>query len=288
MSRLSMKEVLEAGTHFGHQTRRWNPKMKPYIFTTRNGIHIIDLQQTVKLFDAAYDFIVNVVADGGTVLFVGTKKQAQEIIKEEAEKAGMPYVNFRWLGGTLTNFRTIRKSVDKLKKIEEMESEGVMERLPKKEKMRLLRRKEKLERVLNGIRDMEKLPQAVFVVDTKNEEIAVMEAKKLSIPVVGIVDTNADPDLIDYIIPGNDDAIRSIKLFTSKIREAVEEGLKLREEKLQKAVEESIEVAQAQTKESAKVIKVRRAANKSEREGESEEKREIAEGEKEDRTEAEE
>ncbi len=255
MPRLSMKEVLEAGAHFGHQTRRWNPKMKPYIFTTRNGIHIIDLQQTVKLFDIAYDFVVNLIADGGTILFVGTKKQAQEIIKEEAEKVNMPYVNFRWLGGTLTNFRTIRKSVEKLKKIEGMEERGVLERLPKKEKMRLLRKKEKLQRVLNGIRDMEKLPQAVYVVDTKNEEIAVKEANKLGIPIVGIVDTNADPDLIDYIIPGNDDAIRSIKLFTSKIREAVEEGLKLRDERLQQAVEESMEVAEAQSKErSAKVI----------------------------------
>ena len=270
MPKLSMKEVLEAGAHFGHQTRRWNPKMKPYIFTTRNGIHIIDLQQTVKLFDSAYDFIVETVANGGTVLFVGTKKQAQEIIKEEAEKVNMPYVNFRWLGGTLTNFRTIRKSVEKLKKIEQMEEEGVLERLPKKEKMRLLRKKEKLEKVLNGIRNMEKLPQALYVVDTKNEEIAVKEANKLGIPIVGIVDTNADPDLVDYIIPGNDDAIRSIKLFTSKIREAVEEGLKLREERLKEAIEESVEVAEAQSKEkSAKVIRVKKA--KSEEESQSDE-----------------
>ncbi len=275
MPRLTMKEVLEAGAHFGHQTHRWNPKMKPYIFTTRNRIHIIDLQQTVKLFDIAYDFVVNVVADGGTILFVGTKKQAQDIIKEEAEKVGMPYVNFRWLGGTLTNFRTIRKSVEKLKKIEQMEEEGVLERLPKKEAMRLLRKKEKLQRVLNGIRDMEKLPQAVYIVDTKNEEIAVKEARKLGIPIVGIVDTNADPDLVDYIIPGNDDAIRSIKLFTSKIREAVEEGLKLREERLQQAVEESLEVAQAQGKRSPeKVIKIRKAKSSSEEKSESGEKEE--------------
>ncbi len=278
MPRLSMKEVLEAGAHFGHQTRRWNPKMKPYIFTTRNGIHIIDLQQTVKLFDVAYDFVVDLVADGGTILFVGTKKQAQEIIREEAEKVGMPYVNFRWLGGTLTNFRTIRKSVEKLKKIEEMEEKGVLERLPKKEKMRLLRKKEKLQRVLNGIRDMEKLPQAIYIVDTKNEEIAVKEARKLGIPIVGIVDTNADPDLVDYIIPGNDDAIRSIKLFTSKIREAVEEGLKLREERLQQAVEESMEVAEAQGKDrSAKVIVKRTKGEESEGDSATEEKAESSE-----------
>ncbi len=249
MGRLTMKQLLEAGVHFGHQTRRWNPKMKPFIFGERNGIHIIDLQQTVKLFDVAYDFIVDTVANGGKVLFVGTKRQAQDNIVEEARRCGMYFVNHRWLGGTLTNFRTIRQSIDKLKKLEEWFEDGTIERFPKKERLKLERLRQKLERNLGGIKEMEDLPQAIYIVDPKKEHIAVLEARKLGIPIVAIVDTNCDPDLIDYIIPGNDDAIRAIKLLTSKIADACLEGKALWEEKLQaetdKAVEEEmIEAAQ--------------------------------------------
>ncbi|MFN3568549.1 MAG: 30S ribosomal protein S2, partial [Caldimicrobium sp.] len=217
MSHITMKQLLEAGVHFGHQTRRWNPKMKPFIFGERNGIHIIDLQQTLKYFELAYEFVVNVTSQGGTVLFVGTKKQAQDAIKEEAERCGMPYVNFRWLGGTLTNFRTIRQSVEKLKRIEAWFEDGTIERFLKKERLKLARLKEKLERNLAGIKNMESLPQALYIVDPVHEDISVKEARKLGIPIVAIVDTNCDPDLIDYIIPGNDDAIRAVKLITSKI-----------------------------------------------------------------------
>ncbi len=241
MSRLTMKQLLEAGVHFGHQTRRWNPKMKPFIFGERNGIHIIDLQQTVKLFDVAYDFIVDTVANGGKVLFVGTKRQAQDTIKEEAERCGMFYVNHRWLGGTLTNFRTIRRSIEKLKKIEGWFEDGTIERFPKKERLKLERLKQKLERNLGGIKEMEELPQAIYIVDPKKEHIAVLEARKLGIPIVAIVDTNCDPDLIDYIIPGNDDAIRAIKLLTSKIADACLEGKSLWEEKLQAETDKEIE-----------------------------------------------
>jgi len=254
MSRLTMKQLLEAGVHFGHQTRRWNPKMAPFIFGERNGIHIIDLQQTVKLFDVAYDFIVDTVADGGKVLFVGTKRQAQDTIKEEAERCGMYYVNHRWLGGTLTNFKTIRRSVDKLKKLETWFEDGTIERFPKKERLKLERLKQKLERNLGGIKDMEELPQAIYIVDPKKEHIAVLEAHKLGIPIVAIVDTNCDPDLIDYVIPGNDDAIRAIKLLTSKIADACLEGRSLYEERLQaetdKAIEEEmVEAAEETEKE---------------------------------------
>ena len=241
MSRLTMKQLLEAGVHFGHQTRRWNPKMAPFIFGERNGIHIIDLQQTVKLFDVAYDFIVETVANGGKVLFVGTKRQAQDTIKEEAERCGMYYVNHRWLGGTLTNFRTIRRSVDKLKKLESWFEDGTIERFPKKERLKLERLRQKLERNLGGIKEMEDLPQAIYIVDPKKEHIAVLEARKLNIPIVAIVDTNCDPDLIDYIIPGNDDAIRAIKLLTSKIADACLEGLSLLEERLQAETDKEIE-----------------------------------------------
>ncbi len=251
MARLTMKQLLEAGVHFGHQTRRWNPKMKPFIFGERNGIHIIDLQQTVKLFDVAYDFIVETVANGGKVLFVGTKRQAQDTIKEEAERCGMYYVNHRWLGGTLTNFRTIRQSVDKLKKLEEWFEDGTIERFPKKERLKLERLKQKLERNLGGIKDMEELPQAIYIVDPKKEHIAVLEARKLEIPIVAIVDTNCDPDLIDYIIPGNDDAIRAIKLLTSKIADACLEGLSLWEEKLQAETDKAIEEEMAEAAEAA-------------------------------------
>jgi small subunit ribosomal protein S2 len=227
-----MKQLLEAGVHFGHQTRRWNPKMKPFIFGERNGIHIIDLQQTLKYFEIAYEFVVNLTSEGGKVLFVGTKKQAQDAIKEEAERCGMPYVNFRWLGGTLTNFRTIRQSVEKLKRIESWFEDGTIERFLKKERLRLERLKFKLARNLEGIKNMESLPQAVFVVDPVYEEIAVKEARKLGIPIVGIVDTNCDPDLIDYVIPGNDDAIRAVKLISSKIADACLEGQEIYREKM--------------------------------------------------------
>lgn len=232
MSHITMKQLLEAGVHFGHQTRRWNPKMKPFIFGERNGIHIIDLQQTLKYFEIAYEFAKNVVAEGGKILFVGTKKQAQDAIKEEAQRCGMPYVNHRWLGGTLTNFRTIRQSVEKLKKLEQWFADGTIERFVKKERLILERKKAKLQRNLEGIKDMDTLPQALYIVDPVYEEIAVREARKLGIPIIAIVDTNCDPDLIDYIIPGNDDAIRAVKLITSKIADACLEGLEIYKEKL--------------------------------------------------------
>jgi small subunit ribosomal protein S2 len=224
MSVITMKQLLEAGVHFGHQTRRWNPKMATYIYMERNGIYIIDLQQTVKKFDEAYAFIRNVAAEGKGVLFVGTKKQAQETIRDEARRCEMYFVNQRWLGGMLTNYKTIRKRVQRLKELEKMESEGSFEVLTKKEVAKLLNEKERLERFLGGIKDMDKLPGAVFVVDPRKERIAVAEARKLNIPVVAIVDTNCDPDEIDYVIPGNDDAIRAVKLISSKIADAVLEG----------------------------------------------------------------
>lgn len=224
MSVITMKQLLEAGVHFGHQTRRWNPKMAPYIYMERNGIYIIDLQQTVKKFTEAYEFIKSVSAEGKGVLFVGTKKQAQETIKEEAQKCEMFFVNQRWLGGMLTNYKTIRKSVNRLKELERMELDGSLEVLTKKEAARLTNEKERLERFLGGIKDMDKLPGAVFVVDPRKERIAVAEARKLGIPVVAIVDTNCDPDEIDYVIPGNDDAIRAVKLISSKISDAVLEA----------------------------------------------------------------
>lgn len=224
MSVITMKQLLEAGVHFGHQTRRWNPKMAQYIYMERNGIYIIDLQQTVKKFDDAYEFVKSVSADGKGVLFVGTKKQAQETIKEEALRCGMYFVNQRWLGGMLTNFKTIRKRVFRLKELEKMEQDGAFEVLSKKEVARLLNERERLERFLGGIKNMDKLPGAVFVVDPRKEKIAVAEARKLNIPVVAIVDTNCDPDEIDYVIPGNDDAIRAVKLISAKIADAVLEG----------------------------------------------------------------
>ena len=226
MSVISMKQLLEAGVHFGHQMRRWDPRMKPYIFTERNNIYIIDLQQTVKLVEIAYNFIREISSNGGNVLFVGTKKQAQESIKNEAERCGMYYINYRWLGGTLTNFNTIRKRVKRLHELEEMENNKMFEVLPKKEVISLKREKEKLKKVLTGIKDMEKLPAAIFVVDPKKEKIAVAEAVKLSIPIAAIVDTNCNPEEIDYVIPGNDDAIRAVKLISSVIADAVIEGKK--------------------------------------------------------------
>lgn len=224
MSVVSMKQLLESGVHFGHQTRRWNPKMKPYIFTERNGIYIVDLQQTVKLIDVAYNFVRDMAAQGKTVLFVGTKKQAQETIRKEAERCGMPYVNQRWLGGMMTNFQTIRKRVDRLEELERMKEDGTFSRLPKKEVILLEKEIEKLERFLGGIRNMKRVPDALFVADPRKEDIAVAEANKLGIPVVAIVDTNCDPDVVDFVIPGNDDAIRAVKLLTSIISNAVLEG----------------------------------------------------------------
>jgi small subunit ribosomal protein S2 len=224
MSVISMKQLLEAGVHFGHQTRRWNPKMAPFIFTERNGIYIIDLQKTVKMIDNAYSFLKDVVEQGETILFVGTKKQAQESIQEEADRCGMYYVNQRWLGGMLTNFKTIKKRINRLKDLERMETDGTFDVLPKKEVINLKKEMEKLEKYLGGIKNMEGLPGALFVVDPRKEKIAINEAKSLGIPVVAIVDTNCDPDEIDHVIPGNDDAIRAVKLLTSIIADAVLEG----------------------------------------------------------------
>jgi small subunit ribosomal protein S2 len=224
LSVITMKQLLEAGVHFGHQTRRWNPKMAPYIYMERNGIYIIDLQQTVRKFDEAYAFVKSIVAEGKGILFVGTKKQAQETIRDEALRCSMYFVNQRWLGGMLTNYKTIRKRVFRLKELEKMENEGAFEVLTKKEVARLLNERERLERFLGGIKDMDKLPGAVFIVDPRKERIAVAEARKLNIPVIAIVDTNCDPDEIDYVIPGNDDAIRAVKLISSKIADAVLEG----------------------------------------------------------------
>ena len=221
---VSMKQLLEAGVHFGHQTRRWNPKMAPYIFTERNGIYIIDLQKTVKKIEEAYDFVRELSANGGTVLFVGTKKQAQDSIREEAERVGMYYVNARWLGGMITNFTTIRRRVDRLANLRKMQEDGTFDLLPKKEVIKLNLEIEKLEKFLGGIKDMKKLPSALFIVDPRKEHIALAEAKKLGIPVIAIVDTNCDPDAVDYVIPGNDDAIRAVKLISEIIGNAVLEG----------------------------------------------------------------
>ncbi len=230
---ISMKQLLEAGVHFGHQISHWNPKMKDYIFGSRNGIHIIDLQQTVGLFKTAYNFVRDIVAEGGTVLFVGTKKQAQGIIAEETIKSGMPYINTRWLGGTLTNFPTIRARIDYLLELKQLEEEGHMDHLPKKEVKNLKREIQKLEHLLGGIVTMKSVPQALYIVDTRKEHIAVNEARKLGIPIIGVVDTNANPADADLIIPSNDDAIRAIKLFTSRISDACVEGKHIYEQKLQ-------------------------------------------------------
>jgi small subunit ribosomal protein S2 len=224
MAVVSMKQLLEAGVHFGHQTRRWNPKMAPYIFTDRNGIYIIDLQKTVRKMEEAYNFIRDLSAEGKEILMVGTKKQAQESIEAEAKRCGMFYVTQRWLGGMLTNFQTIRKRIDRLNELDEMETNGAFDVLPKKEVIKLRLERDKLEKNLGGIREMKRLPGAVFVVDPRKERIAISEARKLGIPVVAIVDTNCDPDEVDYVIPGNDDAIRAVKLFASKIADAVLEG----------------------------------------------------------------
>lgn len=224
MAVISMKQLLEAGVHFGHQTRRWNPKMDRYIFTERNGIYIIDLQKTVKKVEEAYNFVKSIADNNGTILFVGTKKQAQDSVKEEAERCGMYYINQRWLGGTLTNFETIQKRTSRLHQLEKMAEDGTFEVLPKKEVIILNKEKARLEKFLGGISKMKRLPDALFIIDPRKERIAVAEARKLGIPIVGIVDTNCDPDEIDYVIPGNDDAIRAVKLLTAKMADAVVEA----------------------------------------------------------------
>ncbi len=249
MAVISMKQLLDAGAHFGHQTRRWNPKMRRFIFTDRNGIYIIDLQQTLTYIDQAYEFVKETVAHGGTVLFVGTKKQAQEAIAEEAAKVGMPYVNQRWLGGMLTNFQTVHQRLLRLKELESMEQSGGFEGRTKKEILMLTREKNKLERTLGGMRDMTKVPSVVWVVDTNKEHIAVGEARKLNIPVVAILDTNCDPDVVDYPIPANDDAIRSVTVLTRVIASAVAEGLKARGQASKVTGEEAEPLAEWETEQ---------------------------------------
>ncbi len=240
MAVVSMKQLLEAGVHFGHQTRRWNPKMAEYIFTERNGIYIIDLQKTVRKLEEAYNFVRDLTAEGKSVLFVGTKKQAQDSVKEEAERAGAYYVNARWLGGMMTNFTTIRHRVNRLKQLRAMEADGTFELLPKKEVSKLMLEIEKLEKFLGGIKDMQQLPGALFIVDPRKERIAVAEAKKLGIPIVAIVDTNCDPDEVDYVIPGNDDAIRAVRLISATMANAIIEG-----KEGQMGAEEQEELAEA-------------------------------------------
>jgi small subunit ribosomal protein S2 len=241
MTSVTMRELLEAGVHFGHQTRRWNPKMKPYIFGARNGIYIINLQQTVQMFKDAYQFISDLVADGKSILFVGTKKQAREAIYEEANRAEMFYVHNRWLGGMLTNFQTIKGSINRLIYLNTIENDGTINFFPKKERLKMGKEREKLDSTLGGIRDMQGLPGAMFIVDPKNEAIAVREGKRLGIPIVAVVDTNCDPDDIDYVIPGNDDAIRSIRLFASKIADACIEGQNKLMEKQQAETDKDME-----------------------------------------------
>ena len=245
MAYVSMKQMLETGVHFGHQTRRWNPKMRPYIFGARNGIHIIDLQQTVKLFRTAYDKVVDTVAKGGKVLFIGTKRQAQEAVAAEASRAGQFYVTNRWMGGTLTNFVTIQKSIDRLKKLEGMFADGTINRYQKKEILTLQREMDKLNLALGGIKNMDSLPQLAFIIDPHREEIAVKECRKLGIPIVAVTDTNCDPDVIDYIIPGNDDAIRAIKLFVTSFAEACMEGDAINKEGKGEDAEEELKQAAA-------------------------------------------
>ena len=240
MSVVSMKQLLEAGVHFGHQTRRWNPKMAPYIFTERNGIYIIDLQKTVKKLEDAYMFVRQVAEDGGDILFVGTKKQAMDSVKEEAERCGMPFVNARWLGGMLTNFTTIKLRIRRLAQLKAMEENGTFDLLPKKEVAKLKLQIEKLEKFLGGITEMKKMPAAMFIVDPRKERIAVAEAKKLGIPIVAIVDTNCDPDEVDYVIPGNDDAIRAVKLIAGAMADAVIEGRQGEQSAPEAAAEEAV------------------------------------------------
>ena len=248
---VSMKRLLEAGVHFGHQTRRWNPKMAEYIFTERNGIYIIDLQKTVKKLDEAYAFVKELSENGGEMIFVGTKKQAQDSIKEEAERCGMPYVNARWLGGMLTNFKTIRRRVGRLAQLKTMREDGTFDMLPKKEVIKLNLEIEKLEKFLGGITEMNRVPQAMFIADPRKERIAVAEAKKLGIPIVAIVDTNCDPDEIDYVIPGNDDAIRAVKLLAGAMADAIIEGKQGADEVAEEAAEGAADNAQAEAAEEA-------------------------------------
>lgn len=254
MSVVSMKQLLEAGVHFGHQTRRWNPKMKQFIFTERNGIYIIDLQKTVKKIDEAYDFVQTVIESGKPVLFVGTKKQAQDAIREEAERSGMFYVNERWLGGMLTNYQTIKLRIKRLKDLEKMQEDGTFDLLPKKEVIKILHEKEKLEKYLNGIKEMPELPGAIFIVDPRKERIAIKEAQNLGIPIIGIVDTNCDPDEIDFPIPGNDDAIRAVRLITSTISSAIIEA---KQGEMQETEEPSVaeegEASEAVAEETAEI-----------------------------------
>jgi len=244
MAQITMRELLEAGVHFGHQTKRWNPKMKPYIFGARNGIYIVDLQKTVRMFKTAYDFIVDTVSNGNSVLFVGTKKQARESIYEEANRCEMFYVHNRWLGGMLTNFQTVKKSIDRLNYLNNIENDGSINLFPKKERLLLGKERVKLDNNLGGIRNMKKLPGAIFIVDPKKEAIAVREGRRLGIPIVAIVDTNCDPDEIDYIVPGNDDAIRAIRLISSKIANACIEGSQLHSEKEQAKSDKKAEEAE--------------------------------------------
>ena len=239
MGVVSMKQLLECGVHFGHQTRRWNPKMKPFIFTERNGIYIIDLQKTVKGLEKAYDFVREIAKSGGNVLFVGTKRQAQDSIRDEATKAGQFYINQRWLGGLLTNFTTIRRRVMRMAELEQMEEDGSINKYPKKEVIQLRKEREKLEKYLSGIKDMRDIPDALFVIDPRRETIAVLEARKLGIPVIAIVDTNCDPDVIDYPIPGNDDAIRAIELIVGLMANAYIEGRQGLEARVEEAAEEA-------------------------------------------------
>lgn len=246
MGVVSMKQLLEAGVHFGHQTRRWNPKMAPYIFTERNGIYIIDLQKTVKKLDEAYMFVRDVAQNGGEVLFVGTKKQAGDSVREEAERCGMHYVNARWLGGMLTNFKTITRRIDRLAQLRKMEEDGTFELLPKKEVIKLKLEIDKLEKFIGGIKNMKTLPAALFIVDPKKEKIAVAEARKLHIPIVAIVDTNCDPDEVDYVIPGNDDAIRAVKLIAGAMANAVMEGRQGSADAVEEAPEAPAEEAAAE------------------------------------------
>ncbi|SFH67406.1 30S ribosomal protein S2 [Pisciglobus halotolerans] len=255
MAVISMKQLLEAGVHFGHQTRRWNPKMKRYIFQERNGIYIIDLQKTVKLADAAYNYMREVAEDGGVVLFVGTKKQAQETIKEEAIRSGQYYVNHRWLGGTLTNWDTIQKRIKRLKDIEKMEEDGTFDVLPKKEVGLLIKERDRLEKFLGGIKDMPRIPDVMFVVDPRKERIAIQEAHKLNIPIVAMVDTNCDPDEIDVIIPSNDDAIRAVKLITSKMADAIIEGNQGEDEEVsEESFEQNAETASDSMEDIVEVV----------------------------------
>ncbi len=253
MPNIRMKELLEAGVHFGHQTRRWNPKMKPYIFGARNGIYIIDLQKTVRMFRDACDFVINTVANGKSILFVGTKKQGRASIYEEANRCEMFYVHNRWLGGMLTNFPTIKKSIDRLNYLNRIENDGSIDLFPKKERLKLGKARAKLDSTLGGIRTMKELPGAIFVVDSRNEAIAVREGNRLGIPVIAIVDTNCDPDSIDFVIPGNDDAIRAIRLVTSKIAEACLQGRELFEEKKQAEADKKVEEEVAATESDAEL-----------------------------------